>query len=709
MSKPYKRQVSLHVAAGLAATWSCLAMHPCVAAAQGSDTDGPGEPVVRLEEVVVSGEPIAPVEGAPSVTVTARDVEDSAAKDIGELLESTVPGVTGQRRGGLNVDPVIRGLRADQINVLVDGTKLWGACPGRMHPPTSLLDVEEVEEVEVVKGPYSVTRGSSGVGGTVDIVTKEPRLNESFTAHASAMSGFASNYDGWTLRGAAWGGGPSAAFRLAAGYRDFQDYESGDGDRIPSGFQSRSLSSRFLWQPTRDDRVRLNFSVDSVRDARFASLPMNAEENDVYLGSLTYTRSSPWPVVENVEVTGYYNYAHHRMNNDGKPNESMMDMSFPLDAHTFGGRVQADLHAPWGGTLALGADAYRVGRDGTSRMLVLAGPQAGNRLRFNVWPDTHIVDGGLFAEGAYPVARRLRLVVGSRIDFVDAGASPDQQGRDAYVRFYGTGADDVDAFETNASANGRLVFSPVETLDVFLGMGRSVRTADATERFYALGPAPGGFRVGNPTLDPEQSLEVDLGAGGRWRKVRIDGSFFHNRITDFILPVVIGRTDVNMDDQPDVVRGFKNIDRATLTGVDLSASYFLTDQLSLLGSLAYVRGENEDDDRPLPEIPPLQGTVGLRFEKAWGESWSGWVIPTVRLVRRQERVDDDFGEDQTPGFSTVDFRAGVRFLERYEIGLSISNLLDKNYNEHLTRENPFTGAEVPEPGRVVSMSLRAEF
>jgi iron complex outermembrane receptor protein len=85
------------------------------------------------------------------------------------------------------------------------------------------------------------------------------------------------------------------------------------------------------------------------------------------------------------------------------------------------------------------------------------------------------------------------------------------------------------------------------------------------------------------------------------------------------------------------------------------------------------------------------------------------VIPTVRLVRRQERVDDDFGEDETPGFSTVDFRAGVRFLERYEIGLSISNLLDKNYNEHLTREDPFMGAEVPEPGRVVSMSLRAEF
>jgi len=41
--------------------------------------------------------------------------------------------------------------------------------------------------------------------------------------------------------------------------------------------------------------------------------------------------------------------------------------------------------------------------------------------------------------------------------------------------------------------------------------------------------------------------------------------------------------------------------------------------------------------------------------------------------------------------------------------LNVTNLLDKNYHEHLTREIPFTGAEVPEPGRTISVALRVTF
>ena len=46
------------------------------------------------------------------------------------------------------------------------------------------------------------------------------------------------------------------------------------------------------------------------------------EEDDAYLGSVSYTLSNPFPSVESLQFSGYYNYVHHRMNNDHKPHRA---------------------------------------------------------------------------------------------------------------------------------------------------------------------------------------------------------------------------------------------------------------------------------------------------------------------------------------------------------------------------------------------------
>lgn len=81
----------------------------------------------------------------------------------------------------------------------------------------------------------------------------------------------------------------------------------------------------------------------------------------------------------------------------------------------------------------------------------------------------------------------------------------------------------------------------------------------------------------------------------------------------------------------------------------------------------------------------------------------------MRLVQSLYRIDTAFGEGVTTGFVTVDLSAGIRFLKEYQLIVSVTNLFDKNYVEHLTREDPFTGREIPEPGRVVGLSLRTAF
>ena len=682
---------------------ACTYLLAPVEGARGQTAD---VPATSQEEIVVWGQRPALIAGAAASMVTAADADTALAKDIGELLQSTVPGITGQRLGGAQVDPVLRGTRAERVNVTIDGAQVHGACPFRMDPETALLDVADFDQIEVVKGPYSVTSGPVGIGGTIDIRTKDPLLSPSRIAHGSAMAGYTSNYGGWSTHGSGWVGAPRAAFRLTGAFRDFGNYSSGNGERVPSSFQNRSLGSTLVWQPTQGDRLRLAADITSARDVLLASAPMDTEKEDAYIGVVRYERQLPITGVEEVAATGYYNYVDHHMSNAHKPNADMIRMLAPLDAQTFGGRVRGNLSPIGPVEVALGGDVYRAEHDGTREMTRLMGPMAGMVMTSTVWPDAHILDGGVFAEATVRLAPRLRGVTGVRLDFVDAGAHPDQAATDAFVKYYGPGAADPDAFETNVSVNARLIYSLADTVDLFVGMGRAVRTASTTERFFVFGPARGGYLVGNPALDPEESFEIDIGAGGQWRGFSINGSFFYNRIQDYILPVLLAQVDVNMDGQVDLVRGFRNADAAKLLGVDWGAAYAVTDQLSLLGSIAYVYGQNEGRGQPLPEIPPLEGTLGLRFERSWAGGWFAWIMPRVRMVARQGRIDPDFGEDESPGFVTVDCFSGLRLFDRYELDLNLSNLFDTNYHEHMTRENPFTGAEVPEPGRMVYVALR---
>ncbi len=93
-----------------------------------------------LDEIEVKGEKETEVE-----SLEVREVRESFAIDPGEALDS-IPGLSKLRKGSVANDVVIRGFQRDNINVLIDGMKLYGACPNRMDPPAFHVDFAEVEK-----------------------------------------------------------------------------------------------------------------------------------------------------------------------------------------------------------------------------------------------------------------------------------------------------------------------------------------------------------------------------------------------------------------------------------------------------------------------------------------------------------------------------------------------------------------------------------
>ena len=76
---------------------------------------------------------------APRDSVEASEIRESPARDVGEALASTA-GVWKLRKGGIANEIVLRGYQSKDLNVLVDGQRIYGACPSHMDPPAFHTD-----------------------------------------------------------------------------------------------------------------------------------------------------------------------------------------------------------------------------------------------------------------------------------------------------------------------------------------------------------------------------------------------------------------------------------------------------------------------------------------------------------------------------------------------------------------------------------------
>ena len=107
-----------------------------------------------------------------SVTVIERaEIERKQARNVTELLEQA-PGVVLTNNGGRGKPTSIslRGTTSKQVLVLIDGIKAGSATLGSMA--FEHLAVDQIERIEVVRGPRSSLYGSEAIGGVIHIFTR---------------------------------------------------------------------------------------------------------------------------------------------------------------------------------------------------------------------------------------------------------------------------------------------------------------------------------------------------------------------------------------------------------------------------------------------------------------------------------------------------------------------------------------------------------
>lgn len=610
--------------------------------------------------------------------------------DAGQLLQQSAA-VSGIRKSGsYGFDPVIRGFKYDQLNIVIDGHQTaTAACPNRMDPPTSQISPNMTERIEIIKGPHSLRFGNA-FGGTVNFIDAQAEFTDKTNAYGRVTTAYESNGNIFSTGALAGLSSQFANIRLFGSWSQGADYFDGESNKIPAKFNRGSMGAKLALKPDKNHLIELSVSNNRSKDVDFPSLPMDLRSDDAILASLKHRLELGNSQLKSWETGIYGSWVDHFMDNRLKELDPRM-LFAETNARTknLGARTEAELRSSSTKTF-IGADLKVEEAEGTRVREFIMGPNAGKVFYDNAWQNGRISRSAVFAEHKR-LYSSFSVIASARFELNQAEAL------DASPEFLAIN-NSLSITQVNPSLSFGFTYYFNQSVTASVSAGRAQRSAGLAERyinFFPVGLDPYEL-IGNPKLKPEINNQADFQLMHSKGKSKWSAGFFIAYLQDYISAVVDTTVKPRLPASPGV-RKFVNLERALLSGFELEFLQELPGQLTAGIAAAYTHGKDLASVSPLPEIPPLD----IRFSLA-GSYLSNRLQPEIQLrhVSRQDRVSADFGEIETPGFVLLDFGLAWRASKRIVLNAGIKNLLDEAYYEHLSRSNLITpGRPLYAPGR----------
>lgn len=651
----------------------------------------------------------------PSALVSGQSLSRQLPANLAQALEE-IPGVTWVNAGAFRSRPVIRGLGSNRVLVLVDGERLNNSRTSTDDSgiETSLVDVGQIEQVEVVRGPGSVLHGGDAFGGVVNIRTKGAAASDQLRVGARIRGETFSDGDARRVRLELFGGNRWLGVRAAGSGGAAENYASPAGTVFRTGADENSaLGEIHIYpQPHRSlyfkflDRNALNFGFPDVI------------ANPAFLGEFPYSRFRKYGAGYQASYTSgvftavQLRFYHQEQDRDfltllrASPSISIQSDT-RTNVETYGFEFQASSLAARRHALTYGVTYYHDRSEDLRTQVLNPLTRPIVISRAPSVPNSTLGGTGLFLQDQFEVTKKVRLTAGVRYDRFTLAAQP-------------TPNFSTQAFSGIAESSGdnALTGSLGASYEVLPGWAltaqaaRAFREPNLFERyFFGRGPF-GGLLIPNPNLRPETSVEVDLGTRVRRGGFRGSLNYFVNNLRDQLI-----RIPSTFQGQP-VVGGepvFQNtnVERSRIQGIESSAEFDLQrwqSQWSPFVTMAWQRGNNLSQNGPLPFIAPFVAQAGLRWQPRQTRAWAEW---RTRIVKGTDRVPA--GLLPLSGFTVHAWRWGYEMMrgeqglgERLPQGLAgvnfhfgFENVTDKLYRGLFET--------VPQPGRSLRFGLEFNF
>lgn len=584
-----------------------LLLTPSAASAQAPDTVTLNPVVVTATRVPVSADAVA----AAVTVVSGRELRLRGIRTVGEALRA-VPGATVVVTGpfGGQTSLFLRGGESDYVKVLVDGVP-WNQPGGAFD--FADLTTDNVDRIEIVRGPASVLYGSDAVTGVVQVFTRTGSGAPRVIGTARAGTYGSAEY------GAGVAGGSSRA-----GYSVTVSRFGSDGlYPYNNAYRNTVVSSRVHVAPD----ARTDASLTYRWGDNTYHFPTNGAGQPVDSNQFSTDRGPSLSVDlgrrlgAGLEVRGVAALRELRLGSEDRPDSPGEDGSF--ESRDFVRRASGGAFAIWrraGTTVTAGMDYEDERQTGRSVFTASFGtfPDSIDVLRWNM---------GYYAQALFTGASPISVTLGARVD--------DNSQFGAHGTFR-AGA----SYRINAATRVRAM------------AGTAYKEPTFFENF-----ARGSVR-GNPKLDPERSASWEAGFEGAWGdgRVRVALTYFDQRFRDLI--------EFTFTPAPPETVNYFNVAGASARGIEASAELRLA--RGVVTTLTYTHLRTRVDNAGFDSSPDGLFVAGQRLVRRPAHSVTPQLAATlgarghVALTARWVGARDDLDFSRPPGQRRVALRPYAR-------------------------------------------------
>jgi iron complex outermembrane receptor protein len=632
-----------------------------------------GAAETQLEPIQIEATRIDDVEG--------KDVQSA---DLAAAISREVPSISMVRRSGISNDIVLRGQKRDNINITIDDAKICGACPNRMDPPTSHVLTNNIESVEIIDGPYDVEDFGT-LSGAVKVKTKEP--TQGFHGQIDLNAGsFHQRKASATLSG----GTDKVQVLISASTEKSSQYKDGNGDTLSQQVDNYAaknpMAAKYKYQPaysdmesyskeslmakafihiTEDQLLKLSYTANRSDDILYPSSPMDAIKDDSNIYDIEYSVKHLGSFSKELMIDAYHSEVDHPMSNAYRMSSKASGAIFSNELTTDmdGVKIKNSLDINNDTELLVGLDASRRNWAGDYKK---NGTVVGTSIT-----STDTENMAIFAQLEQDYSA-LHVSYGLRFD--STSITPD-----AYNRPQGIiGANPWQSNDyQDFSANIYTTYALSNATKIFGGLGKGSRVPDARE-LYILGqpittagdPNIGKqVQMGTPDLKSTSNYQIDLGTEFTTADTSTKFKLFYNKLQDYIY---YNATKMGANK-------FENID-ASIYGVEISGSYFISDSAYFDISAAYQRGEKDEalagqSDTNLADIAPLKGRVAYTWEYT---NKSKFKIEGLAADTWSD-YDADNGEQEIGAWAVLNLKVDHRYSNGFGIAVGIDNVTNQTY------------------------------
>lgn len=685
---------------------------------------------VELNEIVVNtareASPLSKLAGNVTV-VSEKQLEKQHITSVKEALDN-IPNVsfdTDRRFGASDVN--IRGISGNRVKVLADGREIanqfsFGPFQGAGR---DYVDLSNMKQVEVIKGPTSSLHGSDAIGGVVSLVSKDPEDYLNSGKRGSASLDFDSKDK--SIRG---------GFTYAHGFNDRtsalftitteKGSESKSMGKVggigsartkadPQDFKTVNVGAKFSF--------RINENHRFLFDVGYYQLN---HDTDLMSAKLTTTNPPTTPPAPPISITTNYNHyiaedtnkrfavglrhdftIHQGFADSGYWHLYYQKHSSQQITHRIGSTTRMVGGRPAGAPTSadnfrdsdyqtdnLGLEAqlnkrfqagitennlvyglnYQQKDYEMNRLAIDNGRSASERNAPN--STTHQI--GVFAQNRTTFGDSgFHLITGIRYDHYKLKTKPDDvfwasAGRNFALRNYNEGE-----FSFRLGA----LYDINEQNAVYFNYAEGFRAPAYNETNLGFTNRQRGYGyVANPNLEAEKSRGFEVGHRYDDGRFNSDFSVFYTKYKNFINTQACV-TDCRTANPTSGIIEFttNNLPKAKIYGAEWAMGLDLDNGLSASASVAYTKGK-EQDGTPIHSVSPFSGRVGLNYDaQNWGV---GVGVKFAKAKSPKDISQDRRGNPTIPpsaGYAVWDLTGYYQPFKDFTIRAGVHNVFDKEY------------------------------